>query len=84
MPGQESSHQQQKQQTIIPLTPQETTTIVGETEPTPEMRLPAFGSLASFAKALPKVELHLHLDGAMRPATLYEFAITKGKPLSLS
>lgn len=82
---QESSHQQQNQQASFPLNLQETPTTVDVDcrcrEPTPEMRLPSFGSLASIAKALPKVELHLHLDGAMRPATLYEFAITKGFPV---
>jgi adenosine deaminase len=32
-------------------------------------------------KALPKAELHLHLVGAMRPATLAEFAAAAGRPV---
>jgi len=37
-------------------------------------------SLSALAKALPKVELHIHLDGAMRPSTLWELAKKKGIP----
>ena len=31
-------------------------------------------SLESFVRAMPKAELHIHLEGAMRPATLLELA----------
>jgi len=37
-------------------------------------------NVAAFVRALPKIELHLHLDGAMRPSTLYELAVQKGFP----
>ena len=43
-----------------------------------KMKLVTFNGVASFIKTLPKVELHLHLDGAMRPSTLYELAVKKG------
>ena len=35
-------------------------------------------SLASFITRLPKVELHVHLEGAVRPATLSELSQNKG------
>ena len=31
--------------------------------------------------ALPKPELHVHLDGSLRPATMIELALERGKPL---
>ena len=39
----------------------------------------ASSGLVSLVRALPKIELHLHMDGAMRPSTLYELAVKKGK-----
>jgi len=45
-----------------------------------EMNLSLIRDVAAFVRALPKVELHLHLDGAMRPSTLYELAMKKGFP----
>src|SRR5262249_58821524 len=30
---------------------------------------------------LPKVELHVHLDGSLRPATMLELAVQQGVPL---
>ena len=45
---------------------------------TTEMNLALIRDVAAFVRALPKIELHLHLDGAMRPSTLYELAIKKG------
>ena len=44
-----------------------------------EMNLSLIRDVAAFVRALPKVELHLHLDGAMRPSTLYELAMKKGR-----
>ena len=46
------------------------------------MRLGSIREMAGWIKALPKIELHLHLDGAMRPETLYELAVKKGKEYS--
>lgn len=40
----------------------------------------ASSGLVSLVRALPKIELHLHMDGAMRPSTLYELAVKKGFP----
>ena len=42
------------------------------------MKLPPIAEMAALVKSIPKVELHLHLDGAMRPSTLYDLAIQKG------
>ncbi len=33
---------------------------------------------------LPKAELHVHLDGSLRPATLHDLAFTRGVPLPVS
>jgi len=38
-------------------------------------------SLASFIQAMPKVELHVHLEGSTRPATLLELARRNGARL---
>jgi len=41
-------------------------------------------SLADELRALPKAELHQHLDGALRPETAVELAATIGMPLTLA
>ncbi len=38
-------------------------------------------SLSAFARQLPKVELHVHLEGAIRPATLLSLAGRNGRAL---
>jgi adenosine deaminase len=38
-------------------------------------------SLQSFVRAMPKVELHVHLVGSIRPATLVKLAERHGRPL---
>lgn len=38
-------------------------------------------SLESFIRAMPKVELHVHFIGSVRPATLIELAERHGRPL---
>lgn len=40
-------------------------------------------SLADELQALPKAELHQHLDGALRPETAVELAVAIGMPLTL-
>ena len=39
------------------------------------------GDPAEFPAALPKAELHLHLDGSLRPTTLFELSRAAGIPL---
>ncbi|MDE3015242.1 MAG: adenosine deaminase, partial [Gemmatimonadota bacterium] len=34
-----------------------------------------------FIEALPKAELHVHLDGSLRPATMFELARERAVPL---
>lgn len=43
------------------------------------MKSRATSSLQTFIHRLPKVELHLHLEGSIRPATLRELARAKGR-----
>ena len=38
-------------------------------------------SLTTFIEAMPKVELHVHLEGAIRPETLLELARRNSEPL---
>src|SRR5689334_10955629 len=38
-------------------------------------------SLETYITAMPKVELHVHLEGAIRPETLLELAHRNGVPL---
>ncbi len=38
-------------------------------------------SLLRFIQLMPKVELHVHLEGSIRPATLLELAAKNGEPL---
>ncbi len=38
-------------------------------------------SLDSYVRAAPKAELHVHLEGAIRPATLFELAARNGVSL---
>ncbi len=39
-------------------------------------------SFSDYLDAIPKVELHLHIAGAIRPATLEELAAKNGLTLS--
>lgn len=41
-------------------------------------------ALAAALQALPKVELHCHIEGAMRPGTVVELARANGVPLPTS
>lgn len=41
-------------------------------------------SLTAFIEAMPKVELHVHLEGAIRPETLLELARRNGEPLPVT
>jgi aminodeoxyfutalosine deaminase len=43
-----------------------------------EPAAPAAGALAEFARRMPKVELHVHLEGTFRPPTLRELARRRG------
>ena len=38
----------------------------------------------SFIRALPKAELHVHLDGSLRPSTMFELAVERGVRLPAS
>ncbi|HVA86301.1 MAG TPA: adenosine deaminase [Candidatus Saccharimonadales bacterium] len=48
------------------------------TEPVTEAAASAGDQLRDVIRAMPKAELHLHLDGSLRPATALELARTRG------
>jgi len=47
---------------------------------TSSQSFPRVKNVTEFIRAMPKVELHVHLGGAMNPSTLWELAQRKGVP----
>ncbi len=41
-------------------------------------------AFAEIIRRMPKAELHCHLDGSLRPATLYALSVQQGRPLSVT